>query len=81
MTTKQKKASKKLQADCDAFNAKCNVGDAVAVMLDGAETPFHTTTLTKAQVMCGHSAVIWMNGVSGCYLLDRVTPLSELSKP
>ncbi len=29
---------------------------------------------SDAQVLSGHSAVIWLENVSGCYLLDRVTP-------
>lgn len=67
---------KNLQAACDAFNAKCEVGGAVDVMLDGADAPMRTTTRSEAQVMSGHSAVIWMRGVSGSYLLDRVTPVA-----
>lgn len=67
---------KKLQAECDAFNAKCPVGGTVLVKLDGKDEPFATTTCSEAQILSGHSAVIWMNGVSGCYLLNRVTPVA-----
>lgn len=61
-----------LQAECDAFNAKATVGDAVVVRLDGGEVR-ETITTSEAQVLSGHSAVIWLKGVSGCYLLDRVS--------
>ncbi|WP_374650281.1 hypothetical protein [Rhizorhabdus sp.] len=36
-----------------------------------------TRTRSKAEVLSGHSAVIWLDGISGCYLLDRVTPIVE----
>ncbi|MDP1611680.1 MAG: hypothetical protein Q8M11_11530, partial [Sulfuritalea sp.] len=42
--------------------------------LDGVDEPFRTKTRSDAQVLSGHSAVIWLENVSGCYLLDRVTP-------
>jgi hypothetical protein len=66
---------KKLQAACDRFNATCAVGDAVFVKLDGVDVPFQTRTKSVAQILSGHSAVIWLENVSGCYLLDRVTKI------
>ena len=65
----------KLQAECDRFNAAIPVGTAVRVMLDGAKEPMETRTRSKAEVLGGHSAVVWLEGVRGCYLLDRVTPI------
>jgi hypothetical protein len=64
-----------LQAACDKFNAANAVGAAVTVRLDGGEVR-ETVTTSEAQVLSGHSAVIWLKGISGCYLLDRVTPVS-----
>ena len=64
----------KLQAVCDKFNAAHEVGAAVTVQLDGGEVR-ETITISEAQVLSGHSAVIWLDGISGCYLLDRVTPV------
>ncbi len=65
---------KKMQAECDAFNAKHPVGADVFVKLDGVDEPFRTKTRSPAQILSGHSAVIWLENVSGCYLLDRVSP-------
>lgn len=31
-----------------------------------------TVTESEAQVLFGHTAVVWLRGISGCYLLDRV---------
>jgi hypothetical protein len=58
------------QKQCDNFNAKHGVGQAVTVRLDNSETK-STTTRSKAEVLGGHSAVIWLEGISGCYLLSR----------
>lgn len=64
-----------LQAECDAFNARCPVGGKVRVKLDGKDELFETVTRSPAQILSGHSAVVWMEDVCGCYLLDRVTPI------
>ena len=75
--TYKKPNVKKMQAECDAFNAACPVGGKVRVKLDFVDEPFETTTRSEAQILSGHSAVVWMENVSGCYLLDRVTPLEQ----
>jgi len=64
-----------LQAACDAFNFDYEPGARVAVKLDGKDKPFITTTRSLAQVMGGHTAVVWIDGVSGCYDLECVTPI------
>ena len=69
MTTRaerQAQATAKLQAACDKFNAAHQVGAAVSVKLDGGEVR-ETVTNSEAQVMGGHSAVIWLDGIRGCY--------------
>ncbi|MGX9698156.1 hypothetical protein ACWYXK_14310 [Janthinobacterium lividum] len=71
---RQAQATAKLQATCDKFNAAHQVGAAVSVKLDGGEVR-ETVTASEAQVMGGHTAVICLDGVSGCYDLDRVTAL------
>ena len=64
-----------LQAACDKFNSANQVGAAVSVRLDSGEVR-ETISTSEAQVLSGHSAVIWLKGVSGCYLLDHVTPVA-----
>lgn len=66
----------KLQAQCDAWNRIYQAGQKVKVRLDSGEIR-ETKTRTRAEVLQGHSAVIWLDGVTGCYLLDRVTPIVE----
>jgi hypothetical protein len=62
---------KQQQKLCDAWNAKHPVGTQVTVKLDSGETK-ETTTTTEAQLLSGHTAVIWLEDVSGCYCLDFV---------
>lgn len=64
---------KQMQSQCDQFNARVQIGGAVSVLLDGGEVR-ETVTTSEAQVLSGHTPVVWLQGVSGCYLLDRVTP-------
>ena len=68
-----RKTGAQLQVACDKFNAAHPVGTAVSVQLDGGEVR-ETVTTSEAQVMGGHTAVIWLDGISGCYDLERVTP-------
>lgn len=70
---RQAAATAALQAECDKFNAANEVGAAVTVQLDGGEVR-ETITTSEAQVLSGHSAVIWLKDISGCYALERVTP-------
>ena len=67
-----RKSAAQLQAACDKFNSAHQVGASVSVKLDSGEVR-ETVTNSEAQVMGGHSAVIWLDGVSGCYDLERVT--------
>jgi hypothetical protein len=66
------RALAKLQAQCDRFNAECPVGTEVLVKTDGLGNII-TKTTSPAQVLSGHTPVIWLDGISGCYLLDRVS--------
>jgi len=64
----------KEQAACDAFNSFNPVGTAVHLRTDSGEMTIEFTA-SKATVLSGHTAVIWLKGRSGCYKLDRVTPV------
>ena len=75
----KRRSLKSLQAECNKFNSVVAVGDDVVVKLDGVDEPFPTKTKSEAQVLSGHSAVIWLENVSGCYLLDRVTPCGKVT--
>lgn len=61
------------QSAVDAWNAAHPVGTPVSVRKDGGEI-VEGETGSEAWVLGGHSAVVMVTGISGCYLLDRVTP-------
>jgi hypothetical protein len=64
-----------LERQCKAFNDRCKVGQTVKVRKDnGSEV--ETFTQSEAEVLSGHTAVIYLKGISGCYALDRVTPVT-----
>lgn len=59
----------------DQWNAQHPAGTAVTVRKDdGSE--IQTKTRSEAAMLGGHTAVIWLDGMSGCYLLERVTLLA-----
>lgn len=63
-----------LSAQIDAWNRLYPVGQDVRLKTDGGEVIL-TKTRSPAQILGGHSAVIWLVGVTGCYALDRVSAL------
>jgi len=62
------------QKDVDRWNAAHPIGTAVRVTLDNGAVS-HTRTRSRAELLSGHSAVIWLEGVVGCYTLNRVEAL------
>ncbi|BBB13619.1 hypothetical protein [Sphingopyxis sp. FD7] len=65
-----------LQHQVDTFNARYPIGQRVTLRKDdGSDVDTHTRA--RAAILSGHSAVIWLEGVKGCYLLDRVTPVES----
>ena len=62
---------KVMQSLCDIFNEKHPIGSSVTVVRDLGEK-IKTTVKYPAQILSGHTAVVWLNDISGCYLLNRV---------
>ena len=57
-------------AKAEAWNKKVIVGATVEYRgYPGAE-PQTFTTRTPAEVLSGHTAVVWLNGKSGCVSVD-----------
>ncbi len=64
-----------LQAQCDAWNAKYPEGTEVDYHpIIGEPECRRRTTCTKAQVLSGHSAVVWLEGERGCVVLEACVP-------
>lgn len=60
-----------MQSKVDAFNKRNPVGTSVTVVKDLGEQ-IETTVKHPAEVLSGHTPVVWLDGISGCYCLDRV---------
>jgi hypothetical protein len=65
-----KAMQKRQQALCDAWTH--GEGTPVTVRKDGG-AEVETTTRSGAWMLGGHTAVIMLDGISGCYSLERVT--------
>lgn len=72
----KRKTSKSEQKKVDLWNAKYQIGQEVDLLKDSGEV-VRTKTRSAAEVLSGHTAVIWLDGVTGCYILDRVTAISH----
>lgn len=71
---RNRKSPAALEKECADFNARVPVGGKVRVAID-FQDPIETTTRSAAEVLSGHTAVVWLDGVRGCYALSHVTPL------
>ena len=71
----RQKQNEKAVAD---WNRQHQPGIQVRVTLDDGRT-IETKTRSKAVNLGGHSAVIMLDGISGCYLLSRCQPVEMAS--
>jgi hypothetical protein len=72
-TNRRPPSAAKLQREVSAWTHP--VGTPVVYVRDDG-TALPTKTRTAAQILGGHSAVIWLEDVSGCVLLERVKPVA-----
>jgi hypothetical protein len=68
--------AKKAQAEVDAWNRQHQPGALVYLTKDDG-TMHETRTTTNAQLLGGHSAVVWLFGFPGCWALHRVTAVAS----
>jgi hypothetical protein len=71
------KSKAQLERQCKAWNDKHPIGKWVRVSLDNGVKRI-TRTRSAAYVLSGHSAVIFAEGISGCYSLDRVEAIDTV---
>lgn len=63
----------KMQAQCEAFNAKHAVGDTIRVWSGPIEgEPTAVEIRYPAQVLGGHTPVVYVTGGQGCIALSHV---------
>jgi len=60
-----------MQSKVDAFNKRNPIGSTVTIDADLGET-IETKVRHPAEVMDGHTPVVWLEGIRWAYLLDRV---------
>jgi hypothetical protein len=63
-----------LEKQCADFNRQCPIGTEVHLVDDFGKVS-HTRTRSIAWVIGDHTAVVNVEGISGCYDLDRITPV------
>lgn len=61
------------------WNKRHPVGTPVRVRTDTRGT-IETVTRSEAQMLSGHTAVVWVEGIAGCYALERVTAIGEAAE-
>lgn len=73
---------KQMQKICDKFNEAHPVGSEVMLMIDGDDGRLtKVRTKSKACILCGHTPVVWLEGISGCYALTHVFSINETPNP
>ena len=67
-----------LETQCSAWNAAHEIGATVAYEeIRGEGETFRGKSRSEAQVLGGHSAVIWLEGKSSCVSLDHCMVLTD----
>jgi len=60
-----------MRSKIKVFNQKHPVGSAVTVINDLGKR-IEAKIRYPAEILSGHTAVVWLEGICGCYCLDRV---------
>lgn len=60
-----------------AWNARVKLGDMVEYRSYPEAPPQRFRTRTAAQVLSGHTAVVWLEGKAGCVCCDACRPVAE----
>jgi len=68
------KIDKEAQRIANEWNRRFKIGQDVVVCKNFEEKGTVTKTRSEAQVVCG-SAVVWCEGIAGCYALSHITPI------
>jgi hypothetical protein len=69
--SKMQESTEVMKSKVEVFNEKHPVGSTVVVVKDLGER-IKTKVRSPAEILSGHTAVVWLEGITGCYLLNRV---------
>ncbi|MNJ71372.1 hypothetical protein D3C77_679100 [compost metagenome] len=81
MTTNQTQAQilAEIKAQCDTWNHQHQIGTLVAFeAVPGSGETQRVKSTSKAMGWADHSAVIWLEGMSGCVSLDRCVAIDSV---
>ncbi|HZK94302.1 MAG TPA: hypothetical protein VFC67_08855 [Prolixibacteraceae bacterium] len=73
------KTEDQLQTQIDTFNKIHPIRSIVYIELDSHKV-IQTIIVNKASILNLRTAVIWVNALKGCYLLDRVIEVSTYTR-
>ena len=77
-----KKTSVRLEREVAEWNRRHGVGALVKYhRIIGEGEGVATKTRSEAWVLSGHTAVVMVEGVSGCVALEAVRPLGSATRP
>jgi hypothetical protein len=65
------------QALADAWNARVAIGQEVDYREIAEAAPRRFRTSTAAEVLSGHTAVVWLAGKSGCVCVTHCVPVTN----
>lgn len=65
------------QAQASAWNDQVEVGAEVEYRSFPSVPPMRYRTRTQAEVLGGHTAVVWLEGKAGCVLISACTPVEK----
>lgn len=70
MTRREQMITARAQARVEKFNGFFAVGDEVEYRSHPDAAPVIYVTRTPAEVLSGHTSVVWLHGKSGCVATD-----------
>ncbi|CAN7777686.1 hypothetical protein LJR290_007905 [Variovorax sp. LjRoot290] len=73
--SRKQPSQKKLQIEVDSFNAKVPLGGAVDYFSYEGAPLERFKTRTEAQILSGHTAVVWLEGKAGCVCVSHCLPV------
>jgi hypothetical protein len=65
-----------LEEEIDSWNKAIKIGDKIEYYSHSYAIPEILTTRTEAQVLGGHTAVVWLNGKAACVSSSTCRPLT-----
>ncbi len=71
--TKKRATPAQLKKAVEKFNRRFPVGSEVMLKKDFEPELVRTRTRSEAFILSGHSPVVFLEGVSGCYLITHVS--------